>query len=249
MSNKKKDIRNGKYDDKITNYRHYGDIVPNVPFDDGKDANQKVGKQIFVQSGVPNQSFKSPYLGAINVVATELNQHSTKNWSKKTFNSDGSIKKEDSKYSSFDPENLGPFEKTLALIYAANTTDGEAIKISPEEVNAIASSLINLVEDDIDTTVNSINYNSEDEFIDNYRFIKQLADTLAPDLIKDEIDQCLADNDINYQTMVTDPTNSIKSKTEKLTKVGNELTEIADKTTAASNQFVGTDNQIGELFQ
>lgn len=126
---------------------------------------------------------------------------------------------------------------------------GEAIQISPEETNAVASSLINMVENDIDTAVSQINTNAENAFIDDYHFIKQLADTLAPDLTKDEIKQCLADNDITYQTMVTDPTDSIKSKTEKLTKVGNELTEIADKTTAASNQFVGTDNQIGGLFQ
>ncbi len=250
----KKDVKAGKYDNKITNYRHYGDLVPNVPID-SKDGGQTIGQQIYVQSAVPNKSYKtlnfSPMsvpISTIEVGMNELNQHSTKNWSKKTFNSDGSIKKEDSKYSSFDPENLGPFDKTLALIYAKGTTDGEAIKISPDEVNAIASSLINLVEDDIDTTVNSINYNSEDEFIDNYRFIKQLADTLAPDLTKDEIEQCLADNDITYQTMVTDPTNSIKKKTKKLTKVGNELKEIADKATDASNQFVNTDSQIGGQF-
>lgn len=205
---------------------------------------------------------KAAMIGGVN----EYVQHTSVSWNSTIFNADGSIKKEPSKYSSFDPENLSDSEKKLAKAYANGefsgkpaecTPDtmknivltGEAIQISPEETNAVASSLINMVENDIDTAVSQINTNAENAFIDDYHFIKQLADTLAPDLTKDEIKQCLADNDITYHTMVTDPTDSIKSKIEKLTKVGNELKEIADKTTAASNQFVGTDNQIGGLFQ
>lgn len=246
----KQDIKAGKYDNKITNYRHYGDIVPNVPFDN-KDCDQTVGKQIFVQSGVPNRSFKAlTYL--INPIATiggliinEFNQHSTKNWTRKTFNSNGSIKKEPSKYSSFNPETLGDFEKEIAKIYAGKGSNGgEKIKISPDDIIALASRLISIVEDTIATAVTQINSNAEKDFIDNYDYGKKVARQLAPDLSENEIENCLTDGGITYKKMVTNPTEGITSKTKKMTSGGDFLTEIANATQNASSQFTNTDNHI-----
>lgn len=111
---------NGKYNGQITNYRHYGDIVPNVPANSPKGM-QTVGSQRFVASGIPNRSFlaydeaqkgnnvKAAMIGGVN----EYVQHTSVSWNSTIFNADGSIKKEPSKYSSFDPKSLSDSEKNL----------------------------------------------------------------------------------------------------------------------------------------
>lgn len=247
---------NGKYNSQITNYRHYGDMVPNIPIDTNQGM-QTVGTQIFVESSLPNRSFLAydellsgkKLKAAIITGLNEYVQHTGDSWDNTIFTSDGSIKKEPSKYASFKPTTLNDFEKELAQMYAGKGGNGgEKIKISPDEVNALACRLTAIVANEITTTVKQINANAEKTFESNYESGKQLAYQVAPDLSYDEIMECLRQGGVTHKNTVTEPTNAIKAKTKKMTQGGQELEEIANKTHNASSQFTDTDNQIGGQF-
>lgn len=253
----KKDVKAGKYDNKIINYRHYGDLVPNVPFD-SKDGGQTIGKQQFVDSERMNLSFLTQNSVAMGpsglalaggvAVLNELSQHISSAWGPGIFNTDGSIKKISSKFESFMPNSFEDFQNGLTQILSSEGgSSSDKIKISPEDVNILASLLINIVENEIATFVSQTNANAKTEFEDNYNF-KKIARYIAPDLSDGEIDDCLFDAGVTYQSMVEAPTESIKKKTKKMTEGGNELEEISDKTKNASSQFTNTDIQIGSQF-
>lgn len=257
----KKDVKAGKYNDKIINYRHYGDLVPNVPFDI-KDGEQTIGKQQFVTSAHPNLSPLSVATtplagdfpigtlawGAI-VLTTELGQHLSSAWGPEIFNSNGSVQKISSKFESFMPTNFADFETGLAQMYSGKGGNGgEKIKISPDEINALACRLTAIVASEITTTVKQINTNAEKTFESNYESGKQLAYQVAPDLSYDEIMECLRQGGVTHKNTVTEPTDAIKAETKKMTQGGQELEEIANKTHNASSQFTDTDNQIGGQF-
>lgn len=246
----KKEVVDGKFNNKITNYRHYGDIVPNVPFDN-KYNDHKIGKQVFVRSSVPNKSYEIliPHVGIFMAMYNEYEQHTTKkNWHNDLLNKDGSIKREPSKYDSFCPQNLNDFEKGFAKMYAGKGGQGEKIKISPSDVEALASRLISVVENEVKTMIQKIEREAEHQFESTYREAKRMAYQIGTDLTSSEIDECLHAAGITHSNMVTKPVQKIKQQTKKLLAAANEVKGTGQKGLGIGGKFTATDNGIGGLF-
>lgn len=256
----KKEVKAGKYDNEITNYRHYGDLVPNVPFD-SEDGEQTIGKQQFVASshinlsplavGTAGIAGDAPYgtlafLGT--TIITELGQHLSSAWGPDIFNSNGSIKKEPSKFNSFLPQSLNDFENGFAQMYAGKGGQGEKIKISPSDVGALASRLISVVENEVKTMIQKIEREAEHQFESAYREAKRMAYQIGKDLTSSEIDECLHAAGITHSNMVTKPVQKIRQQTKKLLAAANEVKGTGQKGLGIGGKFTATDNGIGGLF-
>lgn len=155
----KKAVINHQYDNKIINYCHYGDLIPNISFDN-KYSNQVIGKQQFVASNHVNLTplavgatfvAGEPPIGTLifigAIITTELGQHLSSAWGPNIFESNGSIKKVSSEFESFVPICLASFKDKAYTEIDWNGFTSSDIKDLADQLTGVIENRIKAVRD------------------------------------------------------------------------------------------------------